>query len=226
MKIATNKVWNPTKDPKLSVWLAYNTNIVDDEGAVSSWTSSVAGTDISWEQETADDQPTKIASSPIYGVSFAGDEYLTGDQVTITGTFTIGIKFKILTATASNDVLVGDLTTAGHFIRVNDTNTVALKNGGGQKSIDVNGASVFTTNSYHDMVVSRNGSNLIEIWLNGVKQTNTNTMSGNFLLDGLGAREGVTNYFSGVIYEVIISTGQSDELSLQVSNHLKALRSS
>ena len=137
----------------------------------------------------------------------------------------LGVKFKVEDATAANDVIMGDMTSNNNMIRLNDENTIGIKHSSGQKQFTLNNASYFTSNTTHHLVIGRDGSDLISLWVDGVKQTSTATGAGDFLLDGLGARSGPANYFSGVVFELVVFNAlYSDELADQLSEHLMSLK--
>jgi hypothetical protein len=227
VKINTS-VWNPTKSDDLVLWLAYNTNIAVSGVLVDSWRTNVAGSTKQYSQSTASYKPTfSTATATNLGVLFDGtDNYLEGDQITLTDEFVVGVKFTISDASVTNDVVTGDMDTANNFIRINDQDTIGVKTSGSQKTIDMN-TTVFTDQSMNNMVVGRDSSDVLSVWLDGRKQTDTATSEGDFLIDGLGARNSggaVTNFFAGAVFEVIVIDNQySDELAKQVSLHLQSI---
>ena len=228
MKLSSN-TWNPTESSGLALWLAYNTGISTVLGKVTQWSNYLTGSSDRFIQLTETNQPLfSDETDTKYGVDFDGaDNYLIGPQYTLSGAFTIGLKFTVQDANASNDVITGDLTTLNNWIRLNDGDTLGIKTTGGQKTINLD-STVFDQNDTAHLVVSRNDADRIEIWVNGAKQTNSATSEGEFLVDGLGARNSgsnLTNYFARVIYEVVLYDGaQSDELSEQVCNHLQSIK--
>jgi hypothetical protein len=225
------KVWNPTlvAGNNLELWLAYNTGITVSGGLVSQWRTNVSGSNKNFAQSTTNYKPSfSEADATEHGVIFDGtDNYMGGDQFTLTDEFVVGIKFTITDSSVTNDVVTGDMDAANNFIRINDTNTIGVKTSGSQKSIDMDEATVFEDDTTHNMVVGRDESNNIRIWLDGLKQTDTAVSEGDFLIDGLGARNsggGVTNFFTGVVYEfIIVNKVYSDELAKNVSLHLKSV---
>ncbi len=224
-----SSVWNPTECRNLVLWLAYNTNIQVSGALVDSWRTNVAGSTKSFDQSTTNYKPTfaSAITHQYFGVLFDGtDNYLAGDQITLTDEFVVGIKFIITDASVSNDVVTGDMDTANNFIRINDEDTIGIKTSGSQKLIDMN-STTFTNGTIINMVVARDSSDVVSVWLDGRKQTDTATSAGDFLIDGLGARNsggGVTNFFAGAVLEVIVIDNEySDELAEQVSRHLKSI---
>ena len=199
VNIKPSTPWNPSKDKKLAFWLAFDTKQDVTDARLETWHNNVAGSEIQWAQEEPDNCPMKLAAG---GIDFdaTSNHYITGSQLTITGEFAIGIKFKVEDATASNDVLFGDITSNNNFIRLNDQNTIGMKISSTQKVFDLDTASEFTAGTTHVLVINRDSNDLISVWWNGTKQADQETQAGSLLLDGMGARAAVTNYFSGVIY--------------------------
>ncbi len=225
LNINTN-TWNPTVSKNLKFWLRYNTGIELGEGTgVLHWNDNVAGSSLRWSQSTEDKQPTFDTTTK--GVDFGGDHLLAGSQQTITGTFTIGFKVRIDDADASNDVVTGD-TTAGvtnSWIRLNTKTQLGFKTSGSAKTLNV--ATSFESGDTVSVVVHRNASDEIQVYIDGVLDDTTVTSAGNLLLDSLGARGGSsvpTNYFSGQVYEFLIYDIQSAELSKLLSEHLMSIK--
>ena len=232
MRLGSNQVWNPTHEPSISLafWLAHYTNVtVESEGIVSHWSQNKDGSTARWSQETEAKQPTlSEQNGALGGVDFSGDDYLYGNQITLGGEYVLGIKFKVEDATASNDVIVGDIDQANNFIRLNDENTIGLKHSSGQKTFNLNNTSYFTAETHHHLVVGRDSSDDIFIWVDGVKQTATANAGGDFLLDGMGARNSGgtgTNFFQGVVFELVVFNNLfSDDLAERLSGHLMSLK--
>ena len=97
-----------------------------------------------------------------------------------------------------------------------------------QKVFDLDTASEFTAGTTHVLVINRDSNDLISVWWNGTKQADQETQAGSLLLDGMGARAAITNYFSGVIYEFVViegtGTGENGADNL-LSKHLTSIPS-
>ena len=225
MRLGSNNVWNPTKDDA-KFWLGHNSGYTLDGATIEHW-ANLASYGGRFSQVTESLRPVRQVSEGITGGAlFDGtDDYLAGTQFTLTGEFTIGVKLKILDEVANNDVCIGDLTTANNFIRLNSVTQIGIKTTGSQKTIDSNEAGeLFNENDTRVLVIGRDGADLVSAWVDGNKQDDTETSAGNFLIDGLGARSGPANLFSGIIYEFIVFNQSSDELSKNLSEHLMALK--
>lgn len=228
MKIGSNYMWNPTHEgDSLEFWLANNTGITLSDDTVEHWADNRAGSTRRWSQSTAANQPNWDDDSK--GLDFDGsNDYITGssiaDQVTLDDHYLLGIRFKVEDATATNDVIAGDLNESNNFIRLNNANTIGIKHSSGQKTFPLNDASYFTSGTHHTLVVGRDGADVIRLWIDGVLQTSTASAAGSFKLDGLGARSGITNYFSGQIYELVVFKNlYSARIAQRISEHLMGL---
>ena len=218
----SNNVWNPAHSAGLEFWFAKGTGITESSNAISKWTNSI-NTSQSFDQATAGEKPTLVAASD-YAIDFDGGDNLSGTQFTFTDEFVIGIKFTVEDVNAANDVMIGDNTTVANFIRLNDSNTIGIKASGTQVQVDVNSATQFNSGVTTHLVATRDGSNVIRYWIDGVLQTNTATKSGDFLVDSLGVRATDSNFFTGKIWEVVAYKDvYSTELAELLSGHLQTI---
>ena len=229
MKIGSSHVWNPSMEgDTLRYWLQHNSNLFLSGDQVVHWSSAVTGSTERWSQSTETNRPIVVTegTGALGGVDFDGnDNYLTGTQLTLTGTYVLGVRFKLEDNVAGNDVLVGDLSASNNFVRLNNPSQIGIKHSSGQKIFDMNSGAIFDQDSSFSLVIGRSGDDVISIWVDGVVQSDTETAAGNFLVDGLGARSGITNYFSGVIFEIcIFKDTYSTRLAENLSGHLMSLK--
>ena len=74
------------------------------------------------------------------------------------------------------------------------------------------------------MIVTRNASNVITLWWNGVQQTTaTPTQSGTANIDTIGVRNPNNNPYEGTISEIQIFNAESTELTTNVNSYLSAI---
>ena len=205
MRLGSNNVWNPTKDDA-KFWLGHNSGYSLDGATIRHWDSlDVYGGRFS--QSTEAQRPVIEHGAALFDGT---DDYLAGTQFTCHPDLTVKL---------------GDLTTANNFIRLNSVTQIGIKTTGSQKTIDSNeGAEIFNENDTRCLVIGRDDADLVTAWVDGIAQIDTETSAGSFLIDGLGARSGPANLFSGIIYEFIVFNQSSDELSKNLSEHLMALK--
>lgn len=140
-------------------------------------------------------------------------------QTSLTGDYTIGVKLKP-TGTVSNYAVLGDNTTAGHFIKLSDDDTIFVKSGGTVKGISITDGSKFTDGGY--FILTRDSSNFTLFW-NGVQQSQVAAVAGTQLIDTIGGRFIDTEDYVGDISEVQIYSSTSAALTANINARLSTL---
>ena len=218
--------WLPTDESSLKAWYQMGTGITDLKPGVSLWTDSGGTSAYNMVQGTGGNQAAY--NTVTKAVTFDGtDDFLQmAGQISIAAEFTVGIKFN---STTTGRVLLGDNTEANEMFKIMDSNTLRLKTSNQTSSsasstvnMDMSDGSTFG-DSY--IVVTRDGSNEVIIWHNGVEQTpaSTQTLQYTMEIDAMGVRNGPTNYWDGDIYDVVMFTAKNDTLTANVNNYLGAL---
>lgn len=73
------------------------------------------------------------------------------------------------------------------------------------------------------LVVTRNASNLVSLYVNGILQTDTETLAGTVDIDAIGVRRIDNNPYSGTISEIQIYRTTSLALTNNVNDYLSNL---
>ena len=73
------------------------------------------------------------------------------------------------------------------------------------------------------IVFTRDGSNLITLWKDGVKQADTETKAGTVDIDCLGVRKTDLNAYDGDMEEVQIFSSSSTALTANVNDRLSSI---
>jgi len=208
-------LWQPTSVVALQAWYRKASGITESSGAVSEW-SDQSSNSINMEQSVAGEKPT-FANAV---VTFDGSDNLqSSSQISLTGDYTIGVKFKP-TGTVSNYAVLGDNTTAGHFIKLSDDDTIFVKSGGTVKGISITDGSKFTDGGY--FILTRDSSNFTLFW-NGVQQSQVAAVSGTQLIDTIGGRFIDTEDYVGDITEIQIYDKRSQTLTDLINTRLSTL---
>tara|TARA_R100000808_G_C2098593_1_gene116451 strand:+ start:10 stop:705 length:696 start_codon:yes stop_codon:yes gene_type:complete len=214
--------WLPTDSSKLEGWYRKGTDIELvglSPSAVSSWGDS-SGNDINMVQATASERPTWSATHGAVVFDPSNDTSLqTSGQISLSGAFTIGMRLNI---DATGGIILGDNTTNGEFIKVFSTNKIRVKIDNAT-AVDLQLNSGSLTGSWASLLLSRDGSNKITMYWNGVAQTDTETLSGTADIDAIGIRATDTNPFDGSIKEIQIFSETSAALISNVNTRLAAL---
>ena len=73
------------------------------------------------------------------------------------------------------------------------------------------------------LVITRNSSNLVSLYINGTLQTDTDTLVGTANIDAIGVRNPDNNTYDGTISEIQIFDTESTELTANVNTYLSNL---
>lgn len=211
--------WTPNSEGSVVAWYKNQTGITLNGSDVSAWADSATAVPYDMAQSTASEQPAYSAGALTF-VSADDTNLQTTSQISITGAFTIGIK---LTPTGSNTgCFLADITANNEFFKLHSTTNFRAK-------IDNNLASItLDSGTFGDdyLVVTRDGSNLLTLYQNGVAQSTTTTTAGTADIDAIGLRSGSgsgVNGFDGVIEEVQIFSSTSATLTANVNAYLAGL---
>ena len=208
-------LWQPTNETSLGAWYRKASGITESSGAVSGWTDQSSNS-IDMAQDTAGEKPT-FANAV---VTFDGSDNLqSSSQISLTGDYTVAVKFKP-TGTVANYAVLGDNTTANHFIILFDNDTIRLKSGGAVKGISITDGSLFTEGGY--FVITRDSSNFTLFW-NGVQQSQVTLIAGTQLIDTIGGRYIDTEDYVGDITEIQVYSSTSAALSAKINTRFSTL---
>ena len=215
--------WNPIEESSLLAWWKNNTKVLGVGGlrptvppyGVDTWLDS-SSNEYHLSQSTEVERPRLDPFTGALGFTPAGPSNLilknTGyTQIQIAAEFSIAM---VMSPNAINVTLLADNTTSDEFIKITDTNKIRLTIDGTSKTLTLD-----TTNFRPFFLLTRNSSNLLEIFIDGVLQSDTATLAGTFDIDSMGVRAVDLNPFDGDISEAIIYTAQSAELSADINNY-------
>ena len=176
-------------------------------------------------QTTDSEKPQYTASTGAVSFDGANESLQTASNITLDEQFTVAVRMNLETP-FNNDVVVGDNTTSGHFIRIKDSDTITVRIAGSTaQDFDLNSGTIQDATNFN-LIVSRNDEGLIKIFFNGTEQTDTNTKSGTLLIDALGVRAVDANDLEGSLFEVQIYDDISFDTAgfiTKVNNRLASL---
>ena len=210
--------WTPDSEGSVVAWYQYDTDITFDPATslVSAWNDSANNHDM--VQSTVSEQPFNFPG-PYAGIIFdgIGDNLQTTVQMSLSGAFTIGIKCKI---DATGKVLIADNTTTNEMLKITSSNNLRVK-----ASITDVADLTLASGTWGDgyIVVTRDASNNMGLWHNGVDQSVSVTLSGTLDIDAIGVRSTDLNAFDGTMYEIAIFSSESTALTTNVNNRLSTL---
>ena len=179
--------WKPSDEgTKLIAWYKNKTGITLNGSDVRQWDDS-SDNSYNMVQTFPSKQPEYIASTGALRFVPADVQSLqSASDIELSGTFTIGIK---LYPTLNNIIVLGDNTINNEFFKITNSTQLRFKTDGSLVDITVNDGDLKADNY---LVITRNASNLITLYVNGVAQTDTETLAGTANIDA------INNYLSAI----------------------------
>ena len=215
--VSTNTLggWQPSDETGLEAWYKYQSGITLNGSDVSAWADSSSNS-FDMVQATETEQPA-YNSGAIEFTPADTHNLQSASDITLSGAFTIGIKLE---ADASNVTVLGSNTTVNEFFKISTSTVLRFKTDGSQIEITLDSGS-FVADLY--LVVTRNASNLITLYKNGVAQADTETLAGTADINAIGVRRVDLNPYDGTISEIQIYDTESSALTANVNTYLSNL---
>jgi hypothetical protein len=207
--------WQPSDETGLEAWYKNQTGITLNGSDVSAWADSSENSFV-MVQATASEQPA-YNSGDIDFTSANTTNLQSASDITLSGAFTVGIKLE---PDVSNVTVIGSNTTTNEFFKITSTTNLRFKTDGSQVDMAIDSGTLITA---LNLVVTRNASNLITLYLDGVAQADTETLAGTADINAMGVRATDTNPYDGTISEVQIYDTESTALTTNVSTYLSNL---
>tara|TARA_R100001143_G_scaffold21247_1_gene22460 strand:- start:245 stop:922 length:678 start_codon:yes stop_codon:yes gene_type:complete len=212
--VSTNTLggWQPSNETGLEAWYKYQSGITLNGSDVSAWADSSSNS-FDMVQATTTEQPAYNSGA----IEFTpADTHNLGSasDITLSGAFTIGIKLE---ADASNVTVLGSNDTPNEFLKISTSTVLRFKTDGSQIEITLDSGS-FVADLY--LVVTRDASNLITLYVNGVAQADTETLAGTADINAIGVRRVDLNPYDGTISEIQIFDTESTALTANVNTYL------
>ena len=219
--VSSKDPWQPDDESGIEAWFRYKIGITteSDPTSVNLWidsTNNVRG----MEQLTVDEQP--LYDKTTGNITFDSTTYTQNlqlpvlEQISLTDEFTIALRINMLSA---GGVILGDNTTVGEFIKYTTASQMRIKID--NSSIDISLDSGTFGDDY--LVITRNSSDLITLWKNGVAQADTETLAGTSDIDTIGVRRVDLNPLDAAIKDIQIYSTESSQLTANINDYLSLL---
>ena len=215
--VSTNTLggWKPSDETGLEAWYKNQTGITLNGSDVSAWADSSENS-FDMVQATASEQPA-YNGGDIDFTAADKTNLQAASEITLSGAFTVGIRLE---PDVSNVSVIGSNTTSNEFFKITSTTNLRFKTDGSQVDMTIDSGTLITA---LNLVVTRNASNLITLYLDGVAQADTETLAGTADINAMGVRATDTNPYDGTISEVQIYDTESTALTTNVSTYLSNL---
>ena len=217
-KVGNVVPFNPIDESSLLAWYKNKVGVGLISGRVDEWLDSSTNS-YDMQQTTAIERPTYNVGGGKLGFSPPYDEHLQSpfSTMSMTGEFTIG--FKINVGVSGEGTVLASNTITDRYISIKTGGTILLiHTDTGQYSLNLNALQSFTN---ADVVLSRDSSNLVSIYLNGTLQNDTETISGRLEINAIGIRSATNTLpFDGWMSEIQIYNSTSSTLISNVNTYL------
>ena len=215
--VSTNTLggWQPSDETGLEAWYKFQTGITLNGSDVSRWADSSENS-FDMVQATESEQPAYNAGAIDFDAS-ATQSLQTGTDIELSGTFTLGLR---LFPDLNNVIVLGDNTINNEFFKITSSTKLRFKTDGSQVDIVVNDGDLSADNY---LVITRTASNKVTLFINGVAQTDTQTLAGTANIDAIGVRATDANPYDGTISEIQIYDRESTALTANVNTYLSNL---
>jgi len=204
--------WQPSDETGLEAWYKFQTGITLNGSDVSAWADSSSNS-FDMLQATASEQPAYNSGDIDFDAS-ATQSLQSASDITLSGAFTVGIKLK---PDVSNVTVIGSNTTTNEFFKITSTTNLRFKTDGSQVDIGIDSGTLVAA---LNLVITRNSSNLITLYIDGVAQADTETLAGTADINAIGVRATDANPYDGTISEIQVYGAESTSLTANVNDYL------
>ena len=204
--------WQPSDETGLEAWYKNQAGITLNGSDVSAWADSSTNS-FDMVQATVSEQPA-YNSGDIDFTPANTTNLQSASDITLSGVFTVGIKLE---PDVSNVAVMGSNTSTNEFFKITSTTNLRFKTDGSQVDMTIDSGTLITA---LNLVITRNSSDLITLYLDGVAQADTETLAGTADINAIGVRATDANPYDGTISEIQIYDTESTALTANVSTYL------
>ncbi len=212
---ALGSSWQPSDETGLEAWYKNQTGITLNGEKVSAWADSSSNS-FDMLQATVSEQPA-YNGGDIDFTAANSQSLQSASDITLSGAFTVGIRLE---PDVSNVSVISSNTEPNEFFKITSTTNVRFKTDGSEVDLGIDSGTLVADLS---LVITRNASNLITMYINGVAQSDTETLAGTADINAIGVRRTDNNPYDGTISEIQIYDTESTALTANVNTYLSNL---
>ena len=207
--------WQPSDETGLEAWYKYQTGITLNGSDVSRWADSSSNS-FDMLQATASEQPA-YNGGDIDFTAADTQSLQSSSDITLSGAFTVGIRLE---PDVSNVAVISSNTVPNEFFKITSDTNVRFKTDNNEVDLGIDSGTLVADLS---LVITRNASNLLTMYINGVAQADTETLAGTADINAIGVRRSDNNPYDGTISEIQIYDTESTALTANVNTYLSNL---
>ena len=208
--------WTPASEgTSLVAWYKNQEGITLNGSDVSAWADSSSNS-FDMVQATTSKQPA-YNSGNIEFTPADTKNLQSASDITLSGAFTVGIKLE---PDALNIAVIGSNDQPSEFLKIMNTEALRVSTDGSLVDLSLDDGTFIAD---INLVLTRNADNLITLYINGVAQADTETLSGTADINAIGVRRIDNNPYDGTISEIQIYRSTSAELTANINTYLSTL---
>ena len=205
--------WNPIDESDLLAWYQNKVGLTLTGTEVAGWLDSSTNSH-TMEQAVSEERPIYNAATGSLTFDSSLSQHLqTTTQMSLSGEFTIGFKMN---ATGTNNTILADNTIAQEYFKITSLTNLRFKTDAQLGNLALDDGTL--TDVY--VVITRNASDLVRLYVNGNLQLASATVTGTSDIDAIGIREPNINSFDGEIFEIQIYDTANATLISNVNTYL------
>ena len=205
--------WNPIDESDLLAWYQNKVGLTLTGTEVTGWLDSSTNSH-TMEQAVSEERPIYNAATGSLTFDSSLSQHLqTTTQMSLSGEFTIGFKMN---ATGTNNTILADNTIAQEYFKITSLTNLRFKTDAQLGNLALDDGTL--TDVY--VVITRNASDLVRLYVNGNLQLASATVTGTSDIDAIGIREPNINSFDGEIFEIQIYDTTNATLVSNVNTYL------
>jgi hypothetical protein len=206
--------WNPIDEASLLAWYKNKTGISLNGTDVKQWSDSSTNS-FDLVQNTDSEQPAYNASNGELTFVPGDSQNLQtdGTQISISGAFTVAFRANPNTFSGA---ILADNTTTNEFLKYFSSSSLRIKIDGVQQTLTLD-SGTFGDNY---IVITRDSSDVIKFYKDGVLQADSDTIAGTMDIDAIGVRATDNSPYDGTVSDVQIYTSEDSALSANINTYL------
>lgn len=233
MDAVSDSSWQPSNESCLEAWFKKDTGLtlVDSGGTdyVSNWADSSSNSN-DMAQTTASKRPS-YSGSPnnelVFPTVSSGDWLTSSSNILLAGEFTLVFKihpsFPSGTSSSSGYIISDNQSLTRTTIDIGTENEIIWRfafQPAGFSTITLDAGRTFGDDY---LVLTRDGSDTITLWHNGVSQADTNSASGTYAVHFESISNSVVKQFAGTIEEIQAYSCSNATLTSNINSYIAGI---
>ena len=196
--------WLPSDEAKLEAWYRFGEGVTLNGSNVSVWADSSSNS-FDMRNTDEDEQPAYSAGVLTFDPTSDTENLQSTSSITLDAAFVLGFRID---PAAIGGIVLGSNSDPNEMLKLQADTTLRVKNDSTTSNYALESGHDTKDDSY--WVISRDSSNNMSVYKDGVLQEAAKTNAGTFDINSLGVRRTDLNPYNGTMKEVVIFKGVPD----------------